>query len=151
MISLLQCRWDTLSGLMIDPPVNTWVMCQHDGTVETGHCICMAGLGEVCSHVAAILFYLESALHISTTCTAFHQIPQSSIYKLCMEGATSGRDNILCSTDGHTIYKTQRCHMCHLQQEMGSTFIQWFIADIRFATVSSSTTIGSIISCWVDS
>jgi len=29
----------------------------------------MAGLGEVCSHVAAILFYLESASRVTTTCT----------------------------------------------------------------------------------
>jgi len=29
----------------------------------------MAGLGEVCSHVAAILFYLESASRVSATCT----------------------------------------------------------------------------------
>ena len=52
-----------------DPPVNTWVTCEHDGTVEAGHCTCMAGLGEVCSHVAAILFYLELASRVSTTCT----------------------------------------------------------------------------------
>ena len=49
--------------------MNTWVLCEVDGTVEAGHCTCMAGLGEVCSHVAAILFYLESASHVTTTCT----------------------------------------------------------------------------------
>ena len=27
------------------------------------HCDCMAGLGEVCSHVGAILFYIESMHH----------------------------------------------------------------------------------------
>ena len=52
-----------------DPPVNTWVTCEHDGTVEAGHCTCMAGLGEVCSHVEAILFYVELASWVSTTCT----------------------------------------------------------------------------------
>ena len=52
-----------------DPPVKTWVTCEYDGTVEAGHCTCMAGLGEVCSHVAAILFYLESVSCVSTTCT----------------------------------------------------------------------------------
>ena len=29
----------------------------------------MAGLCEICSHVAAILFYLESASRVTTTCT----------------------------------------------------------------------------------
>ena len=43
--------------------MNTWVTCEYDGTVEAGHCMCMA------DHVAAILFYLESASCVSTTCT----------------------------------------------------------------------------------
>ena len=29
----------------------------------------MAGLGEVCSHIGALLFYLESASHVSKSCT----------------------------------------------------------------------------------
>ena len=44
-------------------------MCLLDGTVDCGHCTCMAGLREVCSHVAAILFYLESAARSKLTCT----------------------------------------------------------------------------------
>ena len=32
------------------------------------HCDCMAGLGEVCSHVGAILFYIESAYRVKS-CT----------------------------------------------------------------------------------
>lgn len=32
------------------------------------HCDCMAGLGEVCSHVGAILFYVESAYRVKS-CT----------------------------------------------------------------------------------
>ena len=46
-----------------------WVICQADGTVESAHCTCMAGLGEVCSHVGAVLFYLESANRTRITCT----------------------------------------------------------------------------------
>lgn len=44
---------------------------QNDGQVIFGHCTCKAGLGEVCSHVAATLFALESAVkHLkSRTCT----------------------------------------------------------------------------------
>jgi len=45
------------------------VTCELDGTVEAGHCTYMAGLGKVCSHVAAILSYLKSASCASTTCT----------------------------------------------------------------------------------
>ena len=35
------------------------------GDVCCAHCICMAGLNEVCSHVAAVLFYLETSVRIS--------------------------------------------------------------------------------------
>ena len=31
-----------------------------DGQIITAHCQCMAGLGEVCSHVGAVLFKLEA-------------------------------------------------------------------------------------------
>ena len=33
-----------------------------DGTVVCGHCPCKAGLGEVCSHVTALLYAVESAV-----------------------------------------------------------------------------------------
>ena len=52
-----------------DSPVDVWVICEADGTVESAHCTCMAGLGEVCSHVGAVLYYLESANHTRITCT----------------------------------------------------------------------------------
>lgn len=40
-------------------PLKCWVAVDKDGVVLCGHCLCMAGLGEVCSHVAAVLFLLE--------------------------------------------------------------------------------------------
>ena len=43
-----------------------------NGTVEYGHCTCMASLGETCSHIAAMLYWLETAARInkSTSCTS---------------------------------------------------------------------------------
>lgn len=35
------------------------------GWVLTGNCTCMAGLGSACSHVAALLFKLEAAVHLN--------------------------------------------------------------------------------------
>ena len=43
-----------------EAPLNPWVIVHEDGTVESGHCDCMAGQGSSCSHVAAVLFALES-------------------------------------------------------------------------------------------
>jgi len=36
-----------------------WVAATKEGTIVCGHYTRMAGLGEVCSHVAALLFTLE--------------------------------------------------------------------------------------------
>ncbi|KAJ8910557.1 hypothetical protein NQ315_008942 [Exocentrus adspersus] len=37
-------------------PLETWVIANKHGNVSTAHCTCMAGSGEACSHVGAILF-----------------------------------------------------------------------------------------------
>ena len=49
-----------------------WIAIRMNGTVEYGHCTCMAGLGETCSHIAAMLYWLETAARInkSTSCTS---------------------------------------------------------------------------------
>lgn len=55
-----------------ETPLKPWVVIRKNGMVECGHCTCMAGLAETCSHVAAILFWLETAIrvHKETTCTS---------------------------------------------------------------------------------
>ncbi|XP_051158523.1 uncharacterized protein LOC127279907 [Leptopilina boulardi] len=50
--------------------LQVWIKIFSSGTISTAHCTCMAGLGEVCSHVAAILFALELGLLTDeTSCT----------------------------------------------------------------------------------
>ena len=44
-----------------EKPLDTWVIMRPDGSVDSACCKCMAGLYECCSHVAALLFTLESA------------------------------------------------------------------------------------------
>ena len=53
-------------------PLIPWVAARMNGSVEYGHCTCMAGLGETCSHIASFLYWLETAVRIrsSTTCTS---------------------------------------------------------------------------------
>lgn len=54
------------------PPAKPWVAVKHNGSVVCAHCSCMSGLGEACSHIAALLFALEAttAMNKSTTCTS---------------------------------------------------------------------------------
>ena len=51
-----------------EPLLSPWIKTDKDGAVLCGHCDCMAGLGEVCSHVGALLFYVE-AMRCSQSCT----------------------------------------------------------------------------------
>ena len=60
------------SQRMNEPPVQLWIITTKDGTVLSAHCRgCMAGLGECCSHIASVLFYLEVATRLNEklTCT----------------------------------------------------------------------------------
>ena len=44
-----------------DKPLDTWVNMWPDGSLGLAHGMCMTGLDESCSHVAAVIFILESA------------------------------------------------------------------------------------------
>ena len=54
------------------PPAKAWVGVEKCGTVVCAHCNCMAGLGEVCCHIAAILFALDANIQTrkSLSCTS---------------------------------------------------------------------------------
>ena len=42
---------------------------EEDGKIVAGHCDCIAGLGETCSHVASLLFAVESGVRIRDSMT----------------------------------------------------------------------------------
>ena len=48
------------SQRLSDAPLKVWLAIKENGEVVCAHCNCMAGLGEVCSHVAAVLFTAEA-------------------------------------------------------------------------------------------
>jgi len=48
-------------------PYDAWVCVEKTGTVKCAHCTCMAGLGQVCNHVAAVLFKIEAAVKLGFT------------------------------------------------------------------------------------
>ena len=60
------------SQRLSEAPLKPWLAVRSNGTILTGHCNCMAGLGEVCSHVGAILFAVEAGVRMlkSRTCTS---------------------------------------------------------------------------------
>ncbi|KAL3837633.1 hypothetical protein ACJMK2_022979 [Sinanodonta woodiana] len=52
-----------------DTPLKPWIIAQKAGIVEAAHCDCMAGLGKACSHIGALLFYIETAVRIENAKT----------------------------------------------------------------------------------
>lgn len=57
------------SQRMNDAPLLPWVIIEKDGSIICGHCTCMAGAGEVFSHVGALLFAVEAAIKIRNSKT----------------------------------------------------------------------------------
>ena len=57
---------------MTSPPLRPWIGVQYDGTVICAHCNCMAGAGEACSHVAALLYAVMAKANLTkeTACTS---------------------------------------------------------------------------------
>ena len=53
-------------------PVKAWIGSEKNGVVLCAHCNCMAGLGEACSHISAILFTFDANEHAkkSMSCTS---------------------------------------------------------------------------------
>lgn len=49
-----------------------WIGAKKSGTILCAHCTCMAGLGEACSHIAALLFAAEAHVRLrrDTSCTS---------------------------------------------------------------------------------
>lgn len=50
------------SYAMSSTPLQPWVVIKNSGAVACGHCTCMAGPGETCSHVGALLHWLEYSI-----------------------------------------------------------------------------------------
>ena len=48
------------------PSLKVWVAFKASGEVLCAHCTCMAGLGETCSHIAAVLFTAEGNTRVKS-------------------------------------------------------------------------------------
>ena len=45
-------------------PLKPWILAEKGGRILAAHCDCMAGLGEICTHVAALLFAIEATVKV---------------------------------------------------------------------------------------
>ena len=60
---------------MTEEPHHSWIADTLDAYIIAAHCDCMAGLGETCSHVAAVLFKVEAAVCMGYISSAFTDEP----------------------------------------------------------------------------
>ena len=65
------------SQRMNETPLLPWLIAETDGSVISAHCTCMAGTGEVCSHVGAVLFAVKAAVKTVTQEKAYWLLPSS--------------------------------------------------------------------------
>ena len=52
-----------------EAPLEPWVIARSSGEILSEHCNCMAGLAEVCTHVASLLFWTEISIKIRESST----------------------------------------------------------------------------------
>ncbi|XP_049459045.1 uncharacterized protein LOC125905196 [Epinephelus fuscoguttatus] len=45
-----------------EAPLKAWVILSSTGVVRAAHCTCMAGVGETCTHIGALLFKVEATV-----------------------------------------------------------------------------------------
>lgn len=52
---------------MNDTALKHWMITGASGVVEAAHCDSIAGLGEDCSHIGALLFYVKASTRINAS------------------------------------------------------------------------------------
>ena len=57
-------------------PLKPWIIAEKEGKILSGHCDCMAGLGETCTHVSALLFYVDTTVRIRDSKTVTEEANQ---------------------------------------------------------------------------
>jgi uncharacterized Zn finger protein len=59
---------------MSEKPLQPWIIAEKDGRILAAHCTCMAGLGEACTHVAALLFAVDASVKLRDSKTVRRKI-----------------------------------------------------------------------------
>ncbi|XP_054720573.1 uncharacterized protein LOC129230197 [Uloborus diversus] len=47
------------SQRLSEKPLSPWFLANRQGVIQSAHCTCMAGLGESCTHIAALMFFVQ--------------------------------------------------------------------------------------------
>ena len=124
-----------------EKPLVPWLICSTDGAIITAHCTCMAGVGETCTHAAALSFALDAHSRVkeNSTCTgvkAYWKIPASvtgvlpkPAYQIDFSSAEQRKkkldkliDNVSVVATPHNGIKPLNCDAEPTQDEMTDFF-----------------------------
>ena len=132
-----------------EKPLKPWIIAEHDGKVISTHRDCLAGLGEVCTHVA-LLFWVEVRVNMRNSQT----VTGEKAYWMVSTSAP-GDNAMLPFRDIDFISALDR--LCH-QQCSGMPII--FISDVQkltkdelhelFSTLSTCSHKGAILAVLPD-
>ncbi|KAI0230944.1 hypothetical protein LSAT2_018697 [Lamellibrachia satsuma] len=110
-------------------PLNPRVIAEKGGRVLAAYCDCMAGLGEACTRVAALLFAIEATAKVRDSKTA----TEEKVYWLLPGGVKGVTYNEVSDID----------HVCTYQDEALGHF-HFFPAD----TNSETQSVRQVVSLW---
>lgn len=86
---------------MREKPLTPWIVAESDGKILVGHCDCMAGLGETCSHVGTLLWAIEAGVRLRDSMTvtqkkaywvippAIKDVPYAKVKNMNFQGKSS--------------------------------------------------------------
>ncbi|KAK6176048.1 hypothetical protein SNE40_014409 [Patella caerulea] len=94
------------SQRMSEKPLQPWVIADKEGCILGAHCTCMAGLGEACTHVAALLFSIEATVKLRDSKT----VTEEKSYWL-LPGSVKGVTYKQCREIDFTSAKTMKKKM----------------------------------------
>lgn len=106
---------------MCEKPLTPWVIAEKCGKIVAGHCDCMAGLGETCSHVASLMWAIECGVRQLNSMTVTQkkaywvlpnvvkQVPYACVKDMCFI-EKKGVD--LYSVTYVVVHQVQQVHHC---------------------------------------
>ena len=92
-----------------EKPLTPWIIAEEGGKIISAHCDCVAGLGECCSHIASLLWAVESGVRIRDSMTVtekkaywvipagIKQVPYAQIRNIKFQGKKSSHQEVSCS------------------------------------------------------
>ncbi|XP_077561085.1 uncharacterized protein LOC144175895 [Haemaphysalis longicornis] len=125
----------------------SWLLIRRDGIVKLAHCTCMAGLGEVFSHIGAVLYYVKAVSKFNRGQANTHMeniwlpsyiknVPCALLSSIDFASAKSKKRRLDTSRQPAT--KKKRCNWCNkpTDQEFASFLKEVSSAEPRAAIFS---------------